>query len=225
MKSLKEYITEGLLGVMEDTLSVTNDDDAKIAIKDFIDKYYDCKKLTISDKPNKDGKFEVSCDYATVKDGSITNLTNGLFIWKDVKTSFNCSGCKLLKSLEGAPETVGNDFFCSSCKLLKSLEGAPEKVGGGFYCSNCNSLESLEGAPETVGGDFNCSNCNSLQSLEGTPKEVGEDFSCYSCNSLQSLKGAPETVGKDFDCRRCNKTHFSTDDVKKVTDVKKNIYV
>lgn len=98
---------------------------------------------------------------------------------------------------------VEGDFDCSWCKSLESLEGAPVNVEGNFVCSHCLSLTSLEGCPETVGGDFDCSWCISLKSLVGSPKKVEGNFVCSSCPSLASLKGCPETVGGDFDCRRC----------------------
>ena len=96
--------------------------------------------------------------------------------------------------------TIDGIFSCSFCFKLESLEGAPEKVGGGFYCSYCSKLESLKGAPKEVGGDFYCVSNQSLKSLEGSPKEVARHFHCYKC------------AGK-----------FTEDDVKKVSNVKKDI--
>jgi len=55
---------------------------------------------------------------------------------------------------------------------LKTLEGAPKTVGGYFDCSHCTSLKTLEGAPETVGGYFDCSHCTSLKSLEGISMKI-----------------------------------------------------
>ncbi|MCK9439514.1 hypothetical protein M0Q39_05650, partial [Patescibacteria group bacterium] len=55
---------------------------------------------------------------------------------------------------------------------MKTLEGAPKTVGGYFDCSHCTSLKTLEGAPETVGGYFSCGYCTSLKSLEGIPIEI-----------------------------------------------------
>ena len=96
--------------------------------------------------------------------------------------------------------TVDGFFDVIYCNSLKSLEGAPKEVGKGFRCSNCNSLKSLEGAPEKVGWGFYCHSCNSLKSLEGAPKEVGRNFYCYDC------------AGK-----------FTIEDVKKISNVKKDI--
>ena len=115
---------------------------------------------------------------------------------KTVGGRFDCSWNKLF-SLEGAPREVGINFNCSS-NYLTSLRGAPQTVGGRFDCS-FNQLTSLEGAPTKVGGDFDCS-WNKLPSLKGAPKEVGGWFDC-SRSHLISLEGAPQIVGKDFNCR------------------------
>ena len=95
---------------------------------------------------------------------------------------------------------VSGYFDCNYCRSLKSLEGAPKGVGTGFRCSNSNSLKSLDGAPEKVDWSFYCHSCNSLESLDGAPKEVGRHFHCYNC------------AGKSTE-----------DDVKKVSNVKKDI--
>ena len=112
-----------------------------------------------------------------------------------VGESFDCS-INQLTSLEGAPQKVGKNFDCS-INQLTSLEGAPQKVGKNFNCSY-SQLTSLEGAPQKVGGDFYCQ-VNQLTSLEGATKELGKSFYC-SNNKLTSLKGAPQKVGERFDC-------------------------
>ena len=108
---------------------------------------------------------------------------------------FYCNGNNL-KSLVGAPQTVGGDFSCNENKLM-SLEGAPQTVGGSFFCL-INKLTSLAGAPGTVGGRFNCSD-NNLKSLVGAPQTVGGSFYCVN-NNLKSLVGAPQTVEGSFSC-------------------------
>ena len=113
---------------------------------------------------------------------------------------FYCNGNNL-KSLVGAPQTVGGGFYCGNNKLT-SLEGAPETVEGSFSCYN-NRLTSLVGSPQIVGGEFGCEG-NELTSLEGAPQTVGGGFSCYNNSSLTSLAGAPETV----------KGRFSSDSLK-----------
>ena len=195
MKTLRESL-------LDDDLSDSFDKNIKAEIKKFLKLNYkgysNCK---ISRDPNQDGKYEVSSTSdIVVINRNITSLTNGMFIWTLINGSFYCSGCKSLKSLEGAPKEISKVFDCSHCDSLISLEGAPGKVGGTFYCSNCQSLKSLKGAPEKVGGTFDCSYCQSLKTLEGAPKEVGRNFSCDKC-----------------------KVKFTEDDVKKISDVKGEI--
>ena len=196
MKTLRESL-------LDDDLIEKTDEMIKDEVKAFLKENYR-GLIKISQKPNKDNKYEVSSvDYIEVKNRNITNitsLTNGMFIWT----------------------VVGGSFYCSDCNSLKSLEGAPKEVGRGFYCSDCNSLKSLEGAPEKVGEDFYCPGCSSLESLEGAPKEVGGTFSCNNCQSLKTLKGAPKKVGGNFYCRGyANK--FTENDIKKISNVKGEI--
>ena len=222
MKNLKEYIVEGIFDIDDniDNFDESIKDQIKRFLKDNFDGASFCK---ISDKPNADGKYEVSSTRNVIVENiKITSLTNGMFVWTTVGGKFDCYGCNSLKTLEGAPEKVVWYFSCSSCNSLTSLEGAPKEVGGGFSCYWCDSLTSLEGAPKKVGGDFDCEDCDSLTSLKGAPKEVGGEFKCSECKSLTSLEGAPKKVGRDFDCRGCGR-EFTIDDVKKVSNVKGNI--
>ena len=163
MKFPKTSLYESLL---DDFDNIDKSIDLKQIVKDWIkNNYKRATLLKISNKPNKDGKFEVSADVVIIDNKSLTSLTNDMFIWKKVE-SFNCSNCTSLTSLEGAPEKVGGDFSCIHCDSLTSLEGAPKKVDRHFYCNSCNSLTSLEGAPKEVGGDFYCIHCASLKSYE-----------------------------------------------------------
>ena len=246
MINLKNYIIESLFDIEDNIDNV--DESIKDRIKQFLnDNFTNALKCKISEKPNKDGKFEVSSNgNVKVKNKNITSLTNDMFIWTNIKGDFDCgycnslislkgapnevSGdfscdeCNSLTSLEGAPKEVGGSFFCNCCRSLISLRGAPEKVGRGFHCSFCNSLKSLEGAPEEVGEDFSCEYCNSIKSLEGAPKKVSGYFSCDFCDSITSLEGAPKEIGGDFYCRSC-KVKFTEEDVKKVSNVKGIIFL
>ena len=115
---------------------------------------------------------------------------------------------------------VYGDFSCR-CNHLRDLKGAPEYVRNGFDCGE-NQLISLEGAPKYVGGSFYCNN-NQLVSLEGAPEYVGRYFSC-SDNQLISLEGAPKYVGKNFNIAD-NPKKFTEEEVRKVVDVKGEVYV
>jgi hypothetical protein len=176
---------------------------------EFLDKYAP-EKWSLNSETGLvdiDGNFDCSdrslIDFAGVRFGKVTGYFECSYNQlrslegapQSVGGSFLCNNNKL-GSLEGAPQSVGGDFLCRS-NWLKSLEGAPQSVGGGFYCSN-NGLKSLEGAPQSVGGDFWCYN-NDLKSLEGAPQSVGGGFYC-SDNGLSSLEGAPQSVGGGFVC-------------------------
>ena len=127
MKSLKEYIDEGLLDRVKNK-EVNHD----ALIKEFLEANYDIRWCSYTIK-NIKRKFIVDVKgNIMVKNKDITSLTNGLF-------EFNL---------------VEGEFLCSYCKNLISLEGAPEKVGGTFECYNCKALTTLEGAPKEVGRDF-----------------------------------------------------------------------
>ena len=223
MKSLKSILEASVLADIDNQLKA-GDEIIRKQIKDFIKHNYDItERLTISDNPNKDGKYEVSVTgNAVFINRRIASLTNGYFIFTKVDGNFSCSDCSNLTSLEGAPEKVGGYFYCPGCQSLKSLEGAPKEVGKDFYCYSCKSLISLEGAPEKVGGNFNCGFCDSLITLKGVPKKVGGNFNCDFCDSLESLKDAPKNVGGYFNCCDC-KVKFTKDDVEKVSNIKREI--
>ena len=179
MKNLKEYIIEGIFDIEDNINNIDESikDQIKIFLKDNFDEASSCK---ISDKPNKDGKYEVSNSKdMKVKNVKITSLTNGLFIWTNVGGNFDCSYCKSLTSLEGAPKEVGEDFYCYYCDSLTSLEGAPTEVKGYFDCSVCDSLISLKGAPKKVGGDFGCRDCGEQFTKEDIKKVSYVDGKIY----------------------------------------------
>ena len=214
MKYLKEYIKEGLFDNI-DKLEGKNglESNSKQLKKEIVDwicsHYFDSpsfaksraiKKsaLTVNTSTtpptvNYNGQGRSPCIYITTNTDSLCN--NGMFQWGEFEGCFDCSYCKSLTTLEGAPEKVGGDFKCNGCKLLKTLEGAPEKVGWSFSCTECHSLTSLKGAPKEINMSFYCNYCKSLKTLEGAPEEIGGFFNCMDCPKLTSLKGAPKKVG------------------------------
>ena len=148
MKNLTEYIVEGIFDIEDNIDNI--DKSIKDQIKRFLkDNFIGISSCKISNKPNTDGKYEVSSSKDIKAKTYITSLTNGLFVWT----------------------TVGGDFFCRLCNSLKSLKGSPEKVCGNFSCSWCDSLKSLEGAPKEVDGFFSCSECGIAFTIDDV-KEV-----------------------------------------------------
>ena len=115
MKNLKEYIIEGIFDIEDNIDNI--DESIKEEIKQFLkDNFARASLCKISDKPNNDGKYEVSsAGYIIVKNYKITSLTNGLFIWATVDSDFNCETCNSLTSLEGAPKEVRSGFYCVKC--------------------------------------------------------------------------------------------------------------
>ena len=152
MRSLKEYIDEGLLDRVKN-----KDVNHEALIKEFLGENYFIDSYEIKTTNNKlvvNVKGNVK-----VINNDITSLTNGFFEFGEVRGNFDCARCESLKTLEGAPQKIGKDFNCFRCKSLTTLEGCPEKVDGDFYCSHCYKLKSLKGAPKEVGGGFYCREC------------------------------------------------------------------
>ena len=194
MKNLKDYIIESksVLADFEDQVDDFSPID-KYEIEKFIEKHYNCNEpLEISDKPNKDGKYEVSTSgNVLVKHYSLKTLVHELFQWHKIGGDFQCNSCGI-KSLEGAPIEVNGVFYCQ-WNDIKSLQYSPKVVNGHFNCSN-TSISSLEGAPEKVGGSFNCGDCESLVSFKGAPKEVGKNFDCCGSLHIKKMDDLPKRI-------------------------------
>jgi hypothetical protein len=165
--------------------------------------------LDISKKPNKDGKHTVSCNgRLALQNQSSTSLTNGLFIFKFVKT-FDCSHSKI-ESLEGAPIEC-EEFRCSGCQKLVNLVGSPKKLSSAMHCDNCYHLKSLEGCSRFVRNVY-CSCCHALETLQGAPKQVSELYidHCYNLKKA-NIKTLPKSMYKCY-CIDCG---FSKQDIAK----------
>lgn len=141
MKSLRDYIIESLN-------TFKNVESIQLKAEEYINANY-----TVSGKlsfENVNGVCIVNCTGdVEVKNKEIKRLTNG-FKWGEINGKFDCSYCRSIKSLEGAPEKVNGHFACYYCENLTSLEGAPKEVGGYCNCSGCIRLKSLECGHEKV---------------------------------------------------------------------------
>lgn len=159
MGNLLEKIMKTLYEtLLDDFDTIASNMDPMDAVKKFLYDNY-TGNYVISKKP-VNGKYEVyGKSDIKVRNSKIEYLTNGLFVWDSVARNFICSGCRRLKSLEGAPRKVGDSFDISGCIELESLKGGPEKVGYNFSCSSCINLKSLEGAPKKVEKHFFCNDC------------------------------------------------------------------
>jgi hypothetical protein len=225
MKKLKSILEASILGDIDTQIDTMDSDIIRINIQSYIDRvYFSDTPIVISSKPNKDGKYLLTANNVTVKDLSITSLTDGTFIWDKVYGTFCCNDCKNLKSLEGSPKEA-RSFLCKKCDGLKTLEYLPKKILDAFNCSYCKNLESLKGLPKKL-RTVNCSGCESLKSLKGLPDSIEYlyceecdslkdltgassfvvfTFMCDDCKNLTSLKGGPLMTGSDFSCRGCKK--------------------
>ena len=117
----------------------------------------------------------------TVSDEGLVSCTG----WVHLKTG------RIHERLPVAFDRVTGSFVCSE-NQLKTLEGAPTSVGGDFICYY-NRLTSLEHAPEHVRSSFICY-YNRLTTLHYAPKSVGNNFNCYG-NKLTTLEGLPAIPG------------------------------
>lgn len=93
------------------------------SIKKFIQKNYEFigkskNHFSIGPEKDSDDKFVVNVydNISVSKKFDQTALTNGYFVFGKVEGDFDCSNCKDLKTLEGAPKEVEGDFNCSNCK-------------------------------------------------------------------------------------------------------------
>lgn len=140
------------------------DENIKKEIIKFIDDNYTYKgELEIKIGTNLD--YENACSvsapksgFITVKNKNIKHLTNGKFYWQNIGCNFDCSGCKKLEDLYGAPQIVPGNFNCSDCIKLEDLQGGPELVKANYDCSGCKGLLAPLG-PKRIEGDYIIKGC------------------------------------------------------------------
>ena len=224
MKTLKKYITEGLLKGQDAHLKGNASDE--LVITEWIKEHYrgmgpyevemsealnikhDWNDLSFRDEKTSNGKYIVDFKgnlefYGDDRD-KLKSLTNDMFVWGNVDGSFayNTYGGKL-ETLEGAPMRVGRRFTCNGSSKLKTLEGAPEYVGGSFNCNINRSLVSLKGCPKYVGGHFAVSQNAKLKKLDYMPDHIGTSIHLDLCKSLESLEGLPKVVNGNLYINGC----------------------
>ena len=206
MKTLKESIL---------SRSSHSGEGFKVQRREMIEKWlyrYNINRYTINDD------FTIDVDGFVVLDKENLKEFPEYIQFNIVKGDFYCSENNLT-SLRGCPREVSGNFYCNKNELL-SLEGAPKKVRN-FDCG-FNRLTSLKGAPIEVMYSFYCDH-NQLTSLKGTPKKIGMHFGCNN-NKLTTLEGVTKEVGGDFYWSE-NTTKFTETDVRKVCNVKGEIFV
>jgi hypothetical protein len=221
MKSLKTYMVESLLTPTKTKVEqVANGEWIRREVEAFIKEHcWSCDEFTVSEKPNKNGRYEVSVKGRVQFQGQLKSVATDLFEWGTVDEFVSVGngletlegGPKIvndlymvcdadLTSLKGIAKKIGGSLYLDNMYKLTSLKGCPKKVNGNFSCKDCKELTSLEGCPTTVTGSFNCSHTG-ITSLKGCPKKVGGTFWCSDTN-ITSLEGSP-TVGESFECNNC----------------------
>lgn len=198
MRGLNTYF-ESLLDDEDTFLDPERD---RVLVKDFIDRTYHISGSYNIKKVGDEFVVDAINGATSVIDTKIKTLTNGLFKFGKVY-AFACSGCKNLKTLEGAPKIVKVNFNCSGCESLETLEGGPNVVGCNLLCAECTSLKTMIGAPEEIGFSVYCGGCKNLKSLNGLPKEIQGVLDCSGCDDLKDLKGAPKKIWKSAICTGC----------------------
>lgn len=139
MKTLKEILEDSVL----DTEGTLKDGDRFAAETEF-NKMFSCSiskpatmSYTISNKPNRDGKYEIRVKVK--KEGALcinnkyfnetgaNTLEAKYFILKRVDGKMEISTCPII-NLKGSPEIVNGDYRVAYCSNLQSYEGIPKKV-------------------------------------------------------------------------------------------------
>lgn len=167
MKTLKEYMNEGLLTGQGATIrsgtNISKDvlyEDACKVIEQFIndnyrlsyDRSFKTGKVTIKKRPNKDGRYIVDCkaDCDVSLSAWANSMTNDMFVWGKVR-NFNICDNDNIKSLKGCPEEV-EYFSIMRCKNLKSFDGIPKvtryfNFGYNGIKVTKEELKNISGAP------------------------------------------------------------------------------
>jgi len=146
----------------EDLFQPISQEELEVRQKDRVDRVLKESRCTL----NPDGTY--SCEGAV--DFSDMGLTKLPVKFNVVKGDFNCNDNNLT-SLEGCPNTVGDNFDCSFNDELQTLVGGPDLVKEDYDCS-FTSITTLEGGPESVGDIYNCRDTE-LNSFVEAPEFIG----------------------------------------------------
>lgn len=145
MKTLYNSILGDIESNLESGTQIVN----RQLVIDFLSTNYNYTDITkswnISEKSNKKGLYEVSCNSSLgilLLNFNIKSLTNSLFEFTECE-NFICAGAKYLKSLEGSPRTVKGTFNCANCNSLKTLKDCPKEAKN-FFCQNCGKKFTID---------------------------------------------------------------------------------
>ena len=203
MKSLQEsikesleqsYLTEATNEISESLIQECTD----WIVANYRSRYYgEIKpdKIKFAKKLNAEGKLVASCPRVKTlclsKDAP--SITNGKFVWDNIKFEFCIKDNKNITSLEGCPEEVDDLFELHWCPKLTSLEGGPLICNNRYDVEFCENLTSLKGAPIFV-HHFLCGGENKITTLKDLNiKTKDTHFDFANCKTLISLEGIPST--------------------------------
>lgn len=174
--------------------------------------------IDISKEPNKDGKFEVSyMESGGIRAKKIESLTNGLFIWKEVKGDFRIES-DTITNFDDFPRKIGgavdpdmpiksfNNFpDCDNLVLsgnkITSLIGIPKYVKK-LHIIRCPNLKTLKGCPTKL-ESLSISD-TPITDLKGAPQEISDCMSIGPLPNLVSFDGCPKYI-RELDVRYCPK--------------------
>ena len=131
----------------------------------------------------------------------------------------------LYESLLGDIDTTLADNCTDTIKNL--IKDFLRKNYGNFKFCKISSKPNKDGK-YIVNSEYAVSvrnpDCTSLTNMYFIFGTVKGNFICSYCPRLTSLEGAPKNVGRDFYCNDCA-VKFTKEDVKRVSNVKGEIYV
>ena len=217
MRSLIDYINEGILGNTDDILA---DGDAYVTVEKWLEEHYNISRCTYDIVTTKnDWVVNINGDIrmqVPMRGANHTALTNGLFRFGTVNGNFDAN-YQSLKNLEGSPRVVTGKFTIDNNNCEFTCEGGPDTVQGIKLGYNCVSLEgmpqkaefiicknskltSLKGCGKANVYDF--SESDMLESLEGIPA-CNCSITLNSCKKLKNLKGLENTTPMVIQLESC----------------------
>ena len=188
MKTLYEFISEGILDNVEDSLV---NGSTYAAVEEWLNNTYNIAKGAGSD-----GTYEIivsknDCVVNVNGDirmrqtrGGYDSLTNGMFRFGIINGSFYAN-YQNLKNLEDSPREVRSEFSVEHNMCEFTCEGGPDKVGGIKLGNNCISLE---GMPYDAGSYLYCKE-SKLKSLKGCGKS--REYHFENNEHLETTDGIP----------------------------------
>lgn len=201
MKTLKEYIVEAKVPVVAN----------KAQVKQYIERYFEGAKYEISNRPNKNGFYEVKLSgrYIDFKGffsqpGYKTfSLTNDMFVITDIDCKLFSIGSNnpnyKVYGIKGLPDKLNCDLRIRYT-FIENLEDLPSEVNSLFLEFNYYALKDLTGLNKCKIKDSLYIENNEINSIIGLPEKVNGKF-VLNFNGYLDLKGQeqylPKYVGGD----------------------------